>query len=543
MVDDILGWPAVSPPVTPTFLLREVFRIFSIGLANEALPAWAALGFAGLLGAGLLAARRGGRAALPLFVFGVPPLLMLLLSLDRPFWNAKFLLVALPGYHLLLAQGAAWLVARAERLGARGGPASARLLAGAVALFAVLAVAPTLANEYGNPRFWRDDYRAIARTVAAQAGPNDAVILNGGGQLEIWGYYDEGTLPVYPMPPSRPIDPDATRAQLETIAAQHERVWVLWWAEQQGDPEGVIPRWLGEHAFEAGSRWFGDVRLASYRLGELPVPEPLDVRWALPDGAARLLLRGASVEPLTVVAGEVVALNSEWEGQSAVPVTFFAQLLDGGNHVVGQYDGSGGAPPVAEWAGAETLRLGIPVAVGTPPGDYSLVIGAYDAASGQRLVTSEGADSLRLATVRVEKPAVPPTVEALALRPGEARAQPFGAITLIGARANKLGFDHAPDTPLARGEPLGVLLFWRAERDAPAAPSLQLQLLDGRTVAAEWQLEPTEGRYPPPAWSAGEVVRDPQIRFLPGDLAPGRYRLVLVGADARAEVGEVVVGE
>ena len=491
---------------------------------------------------------------------------MLILSLDRPFWNPKFLLLALPGYHLLLGMGAAVLTEWVERWNR---PLTMAVGAG-VSAFLLLAAVEPLYNEYWEPRFWRDDYRAMVRIIEAQATEQDAVLLDGAGQREVFEYYFTRDLSRYGLPATQPLNEMATHQQLEEIAAQHERLFVLWWAEQEGDPELVIPRWLDEHAFEAGSRWFGNVRLATYRLGELPPPEPLDVSFTLPGppsvrpnsrGEEGLRLAGASIEPQTVVSGDLIAINSLWSSINGVeePVTFFAQLLDAANHVVGQYDGDGGAPPVQEWrpdnsaplelaqraplpsGGVQTVRMGIPVAVGTPPGDYALIMGAYRSDNGQRFVHSEG-DAFRVATVRVEAPIVPPTIDALALRHNEKRDVTFGDTTLIGARANTLGFDHAPDTPLAPGEPFALLLFWRAERASPATIALTLRLYNQNGhMLLESPLEPTERRHPLPQWTEGELVRDPQVYFLPGEMAPGAYRLMLEGEGVEALVGELIV--
>ena len=178
--DTILNWPSISDEISLSFITRETFRIFSLGLANDGMTWWTALGFGVLLAVGMIVALRaifileekeypfgtqasGGHQSastfslppslhkqgdlcyqpsrlwyarvraytrsfmerqdtpplplspspplrqaqgtalplspspsLPLFYFLVPPLLMLILSLDRPFWNPKFLLLALP---------------------------------------------------------------------------------------------------------------------------------------------------------------------------------------------------------------------------------------------------------------------------------------------------------------------------------------------------------------------------------------------------------------------------------------------------------------
>ncbi|MGH2541766.1 MAG: hypothetical protein ACRDIB_03155, partial [Ardenticatenaceae bacterium] len=371
------------------------------------------------------------------------------------------------------------------------------------------------------------------------------VLLSGGGQLEIWDYYDRSALPRYPMPATRPIDEAATGARLEEIAARHDDLYALWWAEQEGDPTGIIPRWLDRHAFEAGSRWFGNVRFTTYRLDEPPPPQPLDVLLTLPGTDEMLHLLGASVDPLTVTAGDVIAIQSQWAAGASVPVILFVHLLDEGNHVVGQYDGTGGAPPVPLWDGEETLRMGVRVPHGTIPGEHTLVLGAYHAESGQRFIAEgSAADTIVLATIPVEAPTVPPDAAALGLHPDERRYVTFGDVTLLGAQANRLGFDHAPDTPLAPGDPLSLRLYWRAEQPSPTILPLILRLLDSQSrVAAEWPLDPTEGRFPPDQWRQAELVRDSQVRFLPAVLDPGIYRLILASERAEALLASVVIHE
>jgi len=574
--DTILNWPSISDEITLSFIARQAFQIFSLGLATDGMGLWQAVGFGLLLMSGLLALKgkrpspptplpimgegreepssplpllgeglgvRAFASALPLFYCFIPIAFMLILSLDRPFWNPKFLLLALPGYHLLLGMGAVALMKWVE-----GWNRALMMALGVIiSAFLLLAAWQPLQNEYSEPRFWRDDYRAMMQLIEAQATAQDAILLDGAGQQEVVTYYLTSELRYYALPATQPLDESATRQQLEAIAAEHERLFVLWWAEQEGDPTLFIPRWLDEHAFEAGSRWFGDVRLATYRLGELPPPEPLNQPFTLRESTQELRVVGASIDPQTVISGDVVAINSLWSASTDIdsPITFFAQLLDMGHHVVGQYDGDGGAPPVLDWsANTEyTLRMGVPLAVGTPPGDYRLIIGAYHSDNGQRLLHPDG-DAYQLAIMPVRAPLIPPTLDALGLRHNEVRDVAFGDITLVGARSNKLGFDHAPDTPLAAGEPFALLLFWRAEQASPPVQPFSLQLHNQNgTLITEWPLDATEGRHPPENWSKGSLIRDPQTRFLPHNIEPATYQLILSsdGIEAEAAVGQLVV--
>ncbi|MCZ7572640.1 MAG: glycosyltransferase family 39 protein [Ardenticatenaceae bacterium] len=532
----ILNWPAISAPVTLPFITRETLRIFSLGPAT--LPAWSPwlmgfvlLGLAGLALPAPCTARAPAPRLLAALYFLVPPGLMVILSaLDRPFYNPKFLLLALPGYHLLLGHGAAALGHRVSA------PRAALVPLGALA-FLALAAAPPLHNEFNDPRFWRDDYRGLARTIEATAGPHDAILLNGPGQIEIFDYYFHGPQPRYPLPRTRPLDPKAVRAELAAIAARTERLYAVLWAEREGDPEGLIEGWLDQHAFKAGDRWFGNIRLAVYQFGDTPEPRPVGARFG-----ERIELEAAAANPPSVISGDIIALTLRWRVIAAPVVRYqlFAQLLDAGDHIVGQRDIAPDAVPTDAWQAGEVhaSRLGLAVRPGTPPGDYRLVIGLYDSASGTRLPLTDGTDALPLGTIHVRAPAVPPTTGALDLtRP---QAAQLGQVRLVGSSAHKLGADQAPETPLRPGEPLAVVLFWQAEQTAPGVPALTLHLEGPRQ--AEWPWQPVEGRYPPAAWSAGEVVRDPQTFFLPADLPPGRYRLRLLAPARRpVDLGTVTV--
>lgn len=532
----LLNWPAISQPVTAPFIARETLRIFSLGPATPS--GWSPWlwGFVVLVLAGLLlpvpcTARSRAPRLLAGLYFLVPPGLMVILSaLDRPFYNPKFLLLALPGYHLLLGHGAA-------ALGRRVSARRAALVPLAALTFLALAAVRPLHNEFTDPHFWRDDYRGIARTIAATAGPRDAILLNGPGQIEIFDYYFTGPQPRYPLPRTRPMDRQATLAELEAIAARSERLYAVLWAQQEGDPDGLIEGWLDEHGFKAGDRWFGNVRLAVYRFRPAADPRPVGARFG-----ERTELVAAVADPTDVISGDIIALSLRWRAVVAPDARYqlFAQLLDPGNHIVGQRDTWPAAAPTDTWQAGEMHagRVGVPVLPGTPPGDYCLVVGLYDAATGARLPLPDGSDALALTTIHVRAPAAPPTADTLDLT--RRHGSSLGQVRLLGSRANKLGADHAPETPLRPGEPLAVVLFWQAEQAAPTLPPLMLQL-EGPGQAS-WPWQPVEGRYPPAAWSTGEVVRDPQTFFLPADLPPGRYRLRILAPEHREiELGSITV--
>jgi hypothetical protein len=170
-----------------------------------------------------------------------------------------------------------------------------------------------------------------------------------------------------------------------------------------------------------------------------------------------------------------------------------------------------------------------------------LIVGLYDSGTFERAGLASGSDSLQLAMIEVERPPVPPSPTSLDL--AVQRSVRAGQAEVIGWRFNRLGSDHDAHAPLHAGEPLNVILFWRATVDAPSLPNLTLQILDDdERLAAEWPLPPGE-HYPPAAWNAGEIVRDPRVYLLPESLAAGKYQLVLAEGQRRATLGDIIVQE
>ncbi|MCB0077281.1 MAG: glycosyltransferase family 39 protein [Anaerolineales bacterium] len=552
----ILGWPAVSAPLSPSELLIELFRLFTVGAANEGIRPLAGWGMGLLLVLGLSVAgralwqRRAVARAVPLWLVAIPPLLMWLLSLDRPFWNPKFLTIAVAGAHLLIGQGAA-LIARSI---GRWRPAFGAVFVAWTLPFLAWAVAPTVTNGYHDPTYWRDDYRSMVALVDALAAPDDAVILDGAGQAEIWSYYDQRDLAVYPLPAQRPLDVAQTTEQLEQIAAHHPSAWLLWWAEREGDPDGIIPGWLDANGYAANARWYGNVRLQRYHFASPSDTVLVNETLTLPGSDSALTLQSVGMAEAPRPPGALVALEMTWTGVADRPLTFFAQLLDDASQVVGQYDGLGGAPPVDQWRGAQIVRMALPIAVGTPPGPLRLIVGVYDG-DGQRLLTAQGRDHLTLATIEVTRPPTPLPVAALALpipAQRDLRLDDFWGVRFVGAEAYKVGFAHQPATPLAAGDPMQVHLYWQVVREGPALPDFVLVLRDfSGKEATSWPWAPLLSRSTDAEWRAGDLVREGQALFLPADLPEGTYELwlelpplidiVLSATDSRLFVGTIEV--
>ncbi len=537
----VTTWPA--PDRTTPFLpaLAETWRwlVFGPTIETGQVPVFLVLAALPVLwGAWRLArpARRGstdsgGSAVLLLLWLILPVALMFVLGLYREAY-LKFLLVATPAVTLLLAHGLRSL----PKPQFPNSPIPFLRFLLPFALFALLLfpTARALHNYYFDPAYARDDYRSIAAYIEAVERPGDAVLLNAPGQQEVFGYYYDGSLPVHPLPQSRPPDRAATEAALAGLAQPGGRVFAVLWATDESDPDRIVEGWLDAHAYKALDSWYGNVRLVVYAVPEQTPTAPareLNIPLQNAETGDEITLLGYSLLGKGVAAGDIAQITLFWQAAQTPKRRYkvFLHLLDGSNHIVGQRDAEpgGGVHLTTLWQPGEVVadNHGLPVHPATPPGDYRLEVGLYDAENGQRLTTPTGESRVWLEPLRVGRPAAPPPVIALGMQ--HRAAAGFGELTLLGYDLYKLGFAHRPDAPLKPGDVLHLNLYWQAQGRPTGDWQITVDLVGpGDRSLGGFDAEPVGG-YPTSRWQAGDVWRGQFNLPLPGDAPPGRYRLII----------------
>ncbi|MBN1642435.1 MAG: glycosyltransferase family 39 protein [Anaerolineae bacterium] len=418
----ISAYGAISRSTPLVQVAGQWLKLLSVGesVATDDLAKWMTVGIAGLAvfgiwsGLGSLSRLRAGEwrsvAALGLTLVTVAPVVMMA-SLElagRSAYRPKFFLVASPAFSVLVGAGISLL----ERPSDAGRTMANRLwLLLGIGLVG-LASARSLRNYYADPAYARSDYRTIAATVSAEASAGDGILLNAPNQWEVFTYYYRGDLPVYPLCRSRPPVGDDVHAELEEIAAAHDRLYVVLWALDESDPERIVERWLQQHAYKLSDTWYGDVRLATYATAV--DDEVALVKDALDDVrfGDTIALRAYRVAPTQLAPGDAVRVTLSWEalGVSANRYKVFLHLVAPDGQIASQYDGEpgGGLNPTTRWApeqGVFAERCGLVVPRHASAGEYHLLMGLYDLSGAPRLpvsVAGEGAvDSIDLATVSV----------------------------------------------------------------------------------------------------------------------------------------------
>ncbi len=377
---------------------------------------WLAVAAAWLLALLGMASRRGLGAVIAAQVL-LPPLLMLALAATRPAYH-KFMVVAAPFFCSAAAQGivALW---RATLAPAPGRIAALRWLLGAgLALLVWLALwgsGQSLENLYNEPAQARADYRGMAARIAAEAHPNAGIILNAANQWEVFTYYHRQGAPVYPIPRGQP---DATRIaqELEQIAAEHDRLYALFWGEVERDPERLVERWLDANAFKAGEEWVGDVRFVTYAVAPEPAGEmavELGAQFGPAITLAGYTLQGAGPQNIAAAPGDIVQVTLFWRTAQLLAQRYkvFLHLLPEVGPPLAQRDAEpiGNLAPTTTWQPGQVVvdNHGLLLPMGLPAGQYELRVGLYALEDATlrlpvRLPTGEAAgDSLLLGVVTV----------------------------------------------------------------------------------------------------------------------------------------------
>jgi hypothetical protein len=402
-----------------------------------------------------------------------------------------------------------------------------------MALLAILVASGlALRNYYTEPAYARDDYRKMSSYIAAVGRPGDSVLLNAPGQQEVFGYYYDGDLPVHALPVQRPLDPAVTEAALNELAEPGQRVFALFWATDESDPERFVEEWLDSHAYKALDSWYGNVRLVTYAVPEGTPVTPdriLDIALTSSDSGDDIRLLGYTLQDDRLLAGDIAQYTLFWRA-SQVPAQrykTFVHVLDADNQIVGQRDAEpgGGAQLTTLWEAGEQVadNLGVPIHPATPPGEYRVETGMYSLETGQRLAAPDGATQVWLEPLSVDRPltAVPP--EALGMQ--YTAGTEFGELKLLGYDMYKLGLAHDPEATVQPGDALQINLYWQAESGPSGDWQLILALLDpdgqeqARTAA-----KPVRG-YPTSLWKAGDVWRGQFNLGVPAAAKEGPYQL------------------
>jgi len=354
-----------------------------------------------------------GRSLFLLIYFAAPVLLLYAISFTpMPDW-VRYFMATSPAYYLLIADG---VVAGARLLNRE----HTRWLAwGWLGIWgvALLFLAGSFLNAYYfEPGYARDDHRTNIRALEARAAPDGALIVND-LPATLFHYYFRQRVPYYVLPQHMVAGKEYTpqelldlAAQLQTIADRHPRLGLIKVMPSNFDMGNHIQVWLARYTFPVEERWVGNYLYNFYLSPPQPLNiTPLEARFG---NVVRLVHYGLSARQLR--PGDELALLLHWSSLQKVQedrqIKVFVQLLDAENKVRAQRDAEpvSGFHPMRLWTVSEEVddRYGLVLPETLPPGNYRLIIGVYDVATGARWPVSDAqgrtlGDFLLLAEIRV----------------------------------------------------------------------------------------------------------------------------------------------
>jgi hypothetical protein len=186
-------------------------------------------------------------------------------------------------------------------------------------------------------------------------------------------------------------------------------------------------------------------------------------------------------------------------------------------------------PPSPAWGDGRYAVEGFDIEAlpGAPPGDYDLLLTAFDRGTLAPLSVLNDAGQvagpdLIIGTVELTRPSRFPDPTDMSV--GTRLDASLGPLVLVGADLDRQ--EAAP------GDPAMVTLFWhvpQSEQPAPSGDTLpdvsaHLALLD--TTGAEamaWDLPPVRADWPTSLWLPGDLWRGQHVLRLPGALQSGDY--------------------
>ncbi|MCS6846239.1 MAG: glycosyltransferase family 39 protein [Anaerolineae bacterium] len=412
-IRQVQGWGVDRPAYALGPALLDAYRTLIVGRTlppdQATLPvglftAFVALGAA--LGKRETLANRLAMLALA----GLPLALLFAFGLYREAY-LKFLLVCVLPLCVLAARGVVeigdWRLGIANPQSPISNLSISNLLSTAITLTLAATLIPSLRNLYDDPAYARDDYRGIQRMIAADARSDDAVLFLAPNQWEVFTYYQRDDRNLFPLT-YRPASYEAVAAEMQAIASAHRRIFALYFAERDADPEGWYELWMSGNLYKVHERWVGNIRLAIYDSGTDRDAWPVAAGATFGDAIALVEARGRLGKARR---GDTVPVELTWQATAKLDrrykVFIHIGLPDGAP--VAQHDSEpvAGYRPTDGWAPGERIvdRRGAWIGPDVSPGVYGVFVGLYEPDTGARLpVTQNGAylgDRLKIGEITI----------------------------------------------------------------------------------------------------------------------------------------------
>ena len=391
----------VFPLNTITGRMWEWLRSFANGGFGYALPetgVWVSLVAMGLGLMGFALARRWREVLWLAALVGVP-LLAATLAVRvvypyRSVFHPRYLIYIAPMVCVLLAS-------------VRPNIRIVRYLFFLPFIFTLLMALPALQSYVTQPNSIRDDYRAATQHVTEALQPGDVVVMTRDNYAIRYYWPPAKTSALLAAPEGlhgvlRPDDVNKLITQLHTQSPN--RVRLMLWQDNVVDAQKLSESLLWANGYQIGEINFGQIRMPLYQVKQSPL-QPLAFTAAGQRFGATLELKSFWMRQ-QAWASDWFYLVLEWQPIKLLPKDYkvFVHVLDAAGQIKFQKDklAIDDLRPMSRWGVGDALRdpYAIVVPADLPIGEYRVVVGVYDPATGERLNTADG-DSVTLGNFRV----------------------------------------------------------------------------------------------------------------------------------------------
>lgn len=393
-------------PPAPATAIQSVMNRMSVGEAAsaEVTTLGALLAFAlSIAGALRLWQRADARGQRPAFWFGASLALLIAGSIALQqrvtFFETRFLLYALPSLFVLIAGLFAGWDSGVTR------PAARILPPLALASLAILNLAG-LISFYRAPSNYLDGFRALLTRNRALFKENDILLgtyIWMEGMMTSYAPETSGRVTWHPGA----LSLDSADDSLATLARAHPRIWVLEYGGNPEAPDNPSIHWLRTNAALASQSTAGDATLLLFDATYAPARNPAVAATRRVTFSNGIQLDYAPVAR-TADLGDSIPLLLTWKTPEplAEHLFVFTHLISPDGQLVAQSDGD----PINGLAPSFTWMPGVPIVSqqalmireALTPGDYTLWAGLYRADDGSRILTTAGADAVKLGVVTIQ---------------------------------------------------------------------------------------------------------------------------------------------
>ena len=485
----------------------------------------------------------------------LPIMAILTLSYRSPKFNPRYTLVAYPAFCLILATALTYLrkrqyINRSKKFLPR--LLFPNLILTVFILFILGTSTFSLYNWFTDPRFSKDDFKAMAQFVQERIAPDETVLLSSGHLFPVWAYYfgwDNWT----PLPWLQRLDvnkiTDLTISEdIAAATAGKEGVWLVTWQDEVIDPNGVVPFWLdriGERPVDAGDFW--GVGLEHWRINprqrEILVLNPITQPAAKNQATDTVYNFADKVELLGHTQINDTDLVLFWRPLQPLPEDLILTLdltdKDGHDWDKATFTGRLGSEyyPPSHWPVGEviTTRHQLPWQIGSPPGLYIAEIGlgqlqetpssetALNSTEGDfhgwDLLDAQGRPQRRTALIDFVN--LSHVIEPEGGTPPIAADPQVDFLPVVSIRRAIL-----PKKMVEPGDRLLLALLWQAGEYNVDDISIIFDLTDaqGQTFRVGNSYTPSR-EYNLPRWQPGQVVLGQYWLDIPPEAAPGPAQL------------------